>query len=81
MGGSALVSHSNGTRCKQKISAAPGNFFKAKQTAPKATPSVPPISTSTCNDTVPETYNHAFIYPTPKSTLLMMRMMLILDGA
>ena len=42
-------------------------LFKAnKQTAPKATPSVPPISTSTCNDSVPETNNDASLSTQPK---------------
>ena len=63
MGASALVSHANGTRHKQKVSAANllALFFKAnEQTASEATPSVPPSSTSTCNDTVPpETNNDA----------------------
>ena len=62
MGTSALVSHANGTRHKQKVSAVNplALFFKAnEQTASKTTPSVPPSSTSTCNETVPETNNDA----------------------
>ena len=46
MGTSALVSHANGTRHKQKVSAVNplALFFKAsEQTTHNATPSVPPV--------------------------------------
>ena len=50
--------HANGTRHKPKLSAANTQtslFFRANEpTAPKPTPSVPPSSTPTCNDTIPE---------------------------
>ena len=79
------MSHANVTSHKQRVSAANPLtfFFKAnEQTAPKGTPSVPPVKHQLAM-TQKRTMMHSHL-PNPKSTLLMMQvmcMMLKFDGA
>ena len=87
MGAPALSSHANGTRHKQKVSAANplALFFKAnEQTAPEATPSFHPVQHQIAMAQSQKRTTMHLHLPSLKSNLLMMQvmpMMLKFDGA
>ena len=81
MGAFALVLHANGTRHKQKVSAANplALFFKAnEQTAPKATPSVPPVQHQLAMTQFQKRTTMHLHLLKPKSTLIMMQVMCLM---